>query len=238
MWTVGIETSCRHGSVALLHDEEPVAGRSLSQEGRRHARTLVDELQQMLAEAGLAPQDCDVIAVSRGPGSFTGLRVGIVCAKTWAFATGCRLVGVDTLQAVAEGMPGDVRQVDVIADAQRGDVYVGRYRREDAATWRRQAEVRIVSVEEWLSEASDESVVSGPAVGTFRDRIATQTNLAPETTWIPKAVDVARIGRRQAEAGETSDAWSLEPLYLRKSAAEEKAVRLADGGPGERNAGT
>ena len=228
MWTVGIETSCRQGSVALLHDEQPVALRTLSQGGRRHARTLVDELQQMLTEAHLAPQDCDLIAVSRGPGSFTGLRVGIVCAKTWAFATGCRLVGVDTLQAVAEGIPNDVQQVEVIADAQRGDIYLGRYRRQDDGTWSAQAEVRIVPVEEWLGECKDEckgeGVVSGPAVSKLRDRIETQVTLAPEATWIPQAINVARIGRRQAEAGETADIWSLEPMYLRKSAAEEKAA--------------
>ncbi len=223
MWTVGIETSCRQGSVALLHDEKLVASRSLSQEGRRHARTLVGELQQMLADVDLAPQDCDVIAVSRGPGSFTGLRVGIVCAKTWAFATGCRLVGVDTLQVVAEGMPSDIQQVDVVADAQRGDIYHGRYRREDDATWSPLAEVRIVPVEEWLRENTGDTFVSGPALGKLRDRIRTRVTMAPETTWIPQAINVARIGRRQAETGATTDVWSLEPLYLRKSAAEEKA---------------
>ena len=223
MWTLGIETSGRHGGVALLHHEELVIERSLSREGRRHARTLVHELQQMLADAGIMPQQCDVIAVSRGPGSFTGLRIGIVCAKTWAFATGCRLVGVDTLQAVAEGAPNDVRAVDVIADAQRGDVYVGRYQRGERDLWVSQGNVRIQPVEEWVGGLTSEHVVTGPAAEQLTGRITEKARLLPPGLWEPSAAMVARIGRRQAEAGETVALWSLEPLYLRKSAAEEQA---------------
>jgi len=223
MWTVGIETSGREGGVALLQDDELVTQRPLSAEGRRHARTLVHELQQMLADAGVSPRACDVIAVSRGPGSFTGLRVGIVCAKTWAFAAGCRVAGVDTFLAVAGSAPSDVSEIDVISDAQRGDLYHGRYERGEDGLWMRQSDVRIVSADEWLDSVRQPCVVTGPAVCKLRDRLTGEAHLLPEEAWFPQAVEVARIGRRRAAAGRTDDLWALEPLYLRKSAAEEKA---------------
>lgn len=222
MWTVGIETSCREGSVALLNGGELVQERSLSQEGRRHARTLVDELQQMLADAGVSPQSCEVVAVSRGPGSFTGLRVGVVCAKAWAYAAGCQVVGVDTLEAIAGNAPPDIEEVDVIADAQRGDVYHGRYSRTVNGSWVRRGDIGIVSREEWMSRVARDCVVTGPAAQICK-LLPGRVRLLPEQNWFPRAAEVARIGRQRAIAGAADDAWRLEPLYLRRSAAEEKA---------------
>lgn len=225
MWTVGIETSSREGSVALLHGDELIVERALSQSGRQHARTLIAELQQMLAEAGLAARRCDVLAVSRGPGSFTGLRVGVVCAKTWSFACGCAIVGIETFHAIAERAPADIHEVDVIADAQRAELYVGRYRRQSTGLWQRQGELQIISVEDWLGRLPGDRVVTGPAVEMVRDRISGRACLLPPGLLHPTAAGIARLGRRAAMDGRTGDAWSLEPLYLRRSAAEEKSER-------------
>ncbi|MGD9854880.1 MAG: tRNA (adenosine(37)-N6)-threonylcarbamoyltransferase complex dimerization subunit type 1 TsaB [Planctomycetaceae bacterium] len=223
MWIVGIETSCREGSVALLDDDKLVVERSLSHAGRQHARTLVHELQQMLAESGVAPRLCDVIAVSRGPGSFTGLRVGVACAKTWGFATGCAVIGVDTFEAVAQRAPSDLCEIDVIADAQRGDLYLGRYRRRVDTVWERQGEVGIVPADDWLYELRTDRTVTGPAVENLRSRLTANIGRLPEELRFPTASGVARIGKRTAETGSIANLWSLEPLYLRRSSAEEKA---------------
>lgn len=104
MITLGIETSGRAGTIALVEGGTVVAERSLTASGRRHARTLVPELGELLRKTGHTPTEVDVVAVSIGPGSFTGLRVGVVCAKTFAYATGCRIIGIDTFLAVAAGM--------------------------------------------------------------------------------------------------------------------------------------
>ena len=223
MWTVAIETSGREGSIALLRDDELLSSRSLSQEGRRHARTLVHELKALLDESQLAPAECDVLAVSRGPGSFTGLRVGVVCAKTWAFATGCRLVGVDTLQAVAAAAPADVHQVDVVADAQRGDVYWGQYVRDGEGRFVTETAVQIISANVWVGSLTDEQVVSGPALSSLQDRLPAEVRQLPESLWRPSAVEVGRIGLQLAMASQTVSPWELTPLYLRRSAAEENA---------------
>ncbi|MCA9077421.1 MAG: tRNA (adenosine(37)-N6)-threonylcarbamoyltransferase complex dimerization subunit type 1 TsaB [Planctomycetaceae bacterium] len=223
MWTVGIETSGREGSVALLQGDELVAERSLSHEGRRHARTLVHELQQMLREARTSPQECELLAVSIGPGSFTGLRVGVVCAKTWAYAIDCPVVGVNTLHAIASAVDEPVERVDVVADAQRGDLFLGQYQRDEQGEWQPVSDVRIVSSEGWLNQLSPGDSVTGPAMEQLKLRLPNSVTILPEAIWHPSAAIVARVGRTMAQAGETLDHWSLKPLYLRKSAAEEKA---------------
>src|SRR5687768_2419931 len=108
MLVLSIETSGTGGSIALVDDRACLAERSLSQAGRRHARTLVFELKQLLAEREVAPGDLGAVAVSIGPGSFTGLRVGVVCAKTLAYAVSTKLVAVDTFLAIAAQSPDGV----------------------------------------------------------------------------------------------------------------------------------
>src|SRR5262245_22963627 len=112
MLTLAVETSGPVGSVALLDGEQCLDERVLEL-GRHHGQALVPEIGRLLAGQGRMPRDCALIAVSAGPGSFTGLRVGIVCAKTLAYAAGCRVAAVDTLLAIACNSPGEVAAVQV-----------------------------------------------------------------------------------------------------------------------------
>src|SRR5438552_3091101 len=98
--TLAIETSGIVGSIALCSDGERIEERTL-QLGRHHGQSLIPELRQLLEDHRRKPRDCDLIAVSIGPGSFTGLRVGVVCAKTLAYVTGSRVAAVDTFHAIA-----------------------------------------------------------------------------------------------------------------------------------------
>lgn len=223
MITLGIETSGPRGSVALLSDGNLLGDRDLSREGRRHARTLLAELQGLLEGLHLTPRDVETIAVSIGPGSFTGLRVGVTCAKTWAYATGCRLVAVETFLAIAERSQSAADRLDVISDAQRGELFVGRFLRRHDCTWQRDGDTAIVTLDEWVGSLTRDIAVSGPAVDPLRARIAAAALLEPAESCHPRAEEVARIGQRRGEVGATDDVWGLEPLYLRKSAAEEQA---------------
>src|SRR5207302_9751075 len=90
---------------------------------------------RVLADSGKKPRDCQLVAVSVGPGSYTGLRVGVVCAKTLAYVVNCRLAAVDTLQSIACNSPVDVAVVEVICDAQRGDLFAGTYARDVHGEW-------------------------------------------------------------------------------------------------------
>ena len=121
-----IETSHRAGWVALGRGERLLSVRPLL-EARRHARDLAPMLAELLTEQGWKALDLDGVIVGRGPGSYTGLRVGLMSAKTLAYATGRPLLAVDTFAAVAVQTPAGIAQVDVIADAQQDKIYVQRF---------------------------------------------------------------------------------------------------------------
>lgn len=222
MLTLGIETSTAAGSVALVRDGAVIGEAALDPSGRRHARTLVAEMDRLLRAAACRAVDCDVVAVSLGPGSFTGLRVGVVAAKTLAYATGCRVAGIDTFLAVAENSPPDTVDLRVIGNAQRGELYVGRYARGTDGRFLREGELSILGVEEFCRGRAPGDVVSGPGVDLLAEECRERLTMLPRDQREPTAAVVARLGEQAISAGHAADLWTLAPLYLRKSAAEEK----------------
>lgn len=219
MLTLGIETSGRDGSVALVDGSRALGDASLSQTGRRHARTLVSESKSLLERCGCLPSKIEVVAVSIGPGSFTGLRVGVVCAKAFAYATASRIVAVDTLQAIAANSPPGAERVDIVMDAFRGELFLGRYHRSANDQWERQGEIQLVPADAASSWIDVDVPLSGPGLSVLNDP---SIRSLPESCWVPQAAQVAKLGEQRALAGLVDDVWTLEPLYVRKSAAEER----------------
>ena len=225
---IGIETSGVSGSVALLRDDVLIASRTLDETGRRHATTLVVELDRLLTNAEMGPRDVDVVAVSIGPGSFTGLRVGVVCAKTWAFATGCRLTAVETFSAIAEEVPTGPAAAWVIDDALRGELYVQRFEPAERGEWEARGPVRLLPFDDWISEAQPGEMMAGPGVEKWAEELESRgLSLAPPEHLRPHAAGVARRGKRLADREEFADPFTLVPLYIRRSAAEEKLDSIA-----------
>lgn len=222
MLTLGIETSVFIGSIALVDDGSIIAQRRLDQSGRRHAQTLVSEIVALLQQANLAARDCQLVAVSVGPGSFTGLRVGVVFAKTFAYATGCPAIAVDTFEAVAVAAPSDLQNIYVIGDAQRSEVFVGHYARDEANLWQPQQAIRIESAKTWCSDRKSSDSVTGPGLTKFQTLLPKDCRVLPDADRDPTAANVGRIGERLFTVGGGDNLWELEPRYLRKSAAEEK----------------
>ena len=227
--TLGVETSGMTGAVALRRDGLLVESVSLETSGRRHAQTLIAEVDALLRRAGQCAQDLNLIAVSIGPGSFTGLRVGVVFAKTLAYAIGCRLAAVDTLRAIAAACPTDVSEVFVVSDAQRGDLFVGHYRLGNTAVGPvRVGDIAIESTDllcqRFRDIASDGSniAISGPAAATIPT--SSSVGQLPAEFHQPRAEYIAQLGEQQMHFGDLVDPWQLEPFYLRRSAAEEKAA--------------
>lgn len=220
MLTLGIETSGLAGSVALVEGGQCLDAAELSPAGRRHARTLVAELKFLLERAGCQPRDCRCVAVSIGPGSFTGLRVGVVCAKTFAYAVGCSVAAVDTLQAIAANAPAEATDVIAVMDALRGELFHARYVRR-GEEWQRQGEVRISPAVQVLAGLPAAARATGPGLERGAGALPPD-RLLPREYWQPLAEVVARLGERQVLAGRTDDVWSLQPFYLRRSAAEER----------------
>lgn len=219
-----LETSGRVGQVALAQGEQVLARRLLA-ESRRHARDLAPAVRDLLAAFAWSPQELDAIAVSRGPGSYTGLRVGILSAKTLAYATGCALLAVETFAVIAAAAPPQVRRLDVLADAQQERVYVQRFQRSaEGAPLEAATPLRIVSLTEWLATAAGtpELAVSGPALAQWAARLPAGLQLLPPSYWEPQPEYLLALASARYQRGERDDLWTVEPLYLRPSAAEEQ----------------
>lgn len=154
---LALETTDAQGSVALCVGGEILTSRRLETE-RRSAQTLAPTIQETLTEFGWAPQDVDAVAVAVGPGSFTGLRVGVATAKMFAWAVGAKIVGVDALEAIASEigrLPNGEASgtVSVGIDAQRGDAAVRRFWVEPGKTpLPLDDRYRVTSVKKWFAE--------------------------------------------------------------------------------------
>jgi len=208
-----IETSHRVGQVALALGDAIVGERTLD-ESRRHARDLVPAIHALLSAQGWRARDLDGVLVSRGPGSFTGLRVGIMAATTLAYATGCRLLAINTFDAI--GLQASDGPVDVIADAQQDNVYVQRFGFEPLP-------LTIMPLERWLESASAANVsVLGPGLETFAVRMRVCLRILPKETWNATPLSLLKLGLARLAKGERDDPFSVEPLYLRASEAERK----------------
>jgi tRNA threonylcarbamoyladenosine biosynthesis protein TsaB len=215
-----LETSGRTGFVAVAVGAELREVRWLP-EGRRQGRDLAPATAELLRRQNWRPRDVQAVFISRGPGSYTGLRVGIISAKTFAFATGCDLVAVDTFTIVAHQVPPDVQFLDVLADAQQDKVYVQPFGRSPEG-WSTLAPLAIRPIAEWLAGRDIQAWVSGPGLFRWAARLPPGTLLVDPPEREPQPEGLLQVGLAAYCAGERTDLWALEPLYLRPSSAEEQ----------------
>lgn len=191
----------------------------------RHGRILIPAIRDLLAEAGLTVAGVDGFVVGLGPGSYTGLRIGITAAKTLAYANGKPLAGLDSLELVARNAPDEETFVSAIGDAQRGDFYAAEFVRESAgAALHRISETRVVSLADWLASLPEHAFILGPALEVPRlvaeipshlRRPANPESNGPDPRKLADlALEIWRTEQRQ-------DVFFVEPVYLRRSAAED-----------------
>jgi tRNA threonylcarbamoyladenosine biosynthesis protein TsaB len=200
----------------------------------RHGRVLVPAVRALLAAARLTLAELDGLVVGLGPGSYTGLRIGLTAVKTLAYAAHKPLAGLDSLDIVARNAPAAARRVAVIADAQRGDLYVADFIREaPGAVPVRVVPTRIEPFEAWAAGLAEETLVLGPAATLERvlAHLPATARLPnnPEAHW-PDPHRLAELALEVWQSGRRDDPWFLEPVYLRRSAAEEQWDRKAAGG--------
>ncbi len=219
-----IETSHRLGLVALAEGERLLGERRLD-EARRHAHDLVPAIRDLLAAQGWRARELTAVIVSRGPGSYTGLRVGVMSAKTLAYASGCALLAVDTFAAVALQAPPEAMTLDVIADAQQDKLYVQRFTRGTPGAPMTAATLAIASFAHWQTGLPDACWVSGPGLERFAEQLAGCARIAPPESWCAHAKSLLHLGLGRLGRGERDDPFAVEPLYLRASAAEENWQR-------------
>jgi tRNA threonylcarbamoyladenosine biosynthesis protein TsaB len=216
-----LETSGKIGQVALAEGGDLREVRLLD-EARRHARDLAPTVAELLANQKWLPRQLDGVIVSCGPGSYTGLRVGIISAKTLAYATGCALIAVPTFQAICRQTPAGIQLVDVLADAQQEKVYRQRFALGAGGEWQPVTELGILTLTQWQAERSEESWTTGPGLHVYSNRLPPEVKRLDADRWDPSAESVLRIGLERLQRGERDDWRNLEPIYARPSSAEEK----------------
>jgi tRNA threonylcarbamoyladenosine biosynthesis protein TsaB len=223
---LAIETSTSAGSVALLEGERSWF-KQLSAE-TSSARSLAPVIRELLQNTGFAPQDLDAITVTVGPGSFTGLRVGVMTAKALGYTLGRPCVGVNALEVIATQIPpnypGASARTWAILDAQRRQLFVAAFRRTTKSL-ETVVPTQIMNQADWLAGLQTADLVTGMGIAGIRKQLAPRSDvqIAEEGLWRPHAETVARLGRTLLESGAPSDPWRLAPQYYRLSAAEEKA---------------
>lgn len=234
--SISIETSCRAGGVALGMGEELTEAIGFDASAR-HATYLISHLDSLLVRRGLRPADLDELYVSAGPGSFTGLRVGITAARTLGqMVRHLRCVAVPTALAVAENARAlDWEHVGVIMDARAGQVYVSLFaRRGDEIV--AAATPGVVSTGELAARLPRPVLLIGEGLeyASIVGEGITTADRALGGLHFPSAEGVWRVGRRLARQGRFVDYPRLLPIYARKP----EALRLWErrGGPqGRRN---
>ena len=228
MRILAFETSAKAASVALLEDGKLV-GESYQNTGLTHSQTLMVMAQDMLKQCGIAPKDIHALAVANGPGSFTGVRIGVAAAKGFAWGAQLPCYGVSTLEAMVYSLGIWQGYVCPVMDARRSQVYNALFYVNQGEI-SRVTEDRAIALEDLGKElqtldgpiflVGDGSTLCHSRLRGFVPSLV----LPPEHGMHQRASGVALVAHKLALAGETADANGLSPNYLRLSQAERERL--------------
>ncbi len=215
MRVLAVETSTLAGGVALL-DGDVLLGQYVLDVRVTNSERLMVAVDRLLGDAGFTAGSLSGLAVAVGPGSFTGLRVGLSAIKGLALALGIPVAAVPTLDAMAASLPFAALPVCPVLDARKGEVYASLYR-WDGVAMRREWEYQALAPETLAARLGEPVIVLGdgaPAIRSPHARLAPPSHRAPSPVW------VALLGAERLLAGDTVAAADLVPIYLRPSQAE------------------
>jgi len=218
---LALETTEKIGSIAAMHDGRLLAEVTL-EATQRSAQSLAPAMMALLKQVAWQPNDVQLVAVSHGPGSFTGLRVGVTAAKIFAYAVHAEVLGIDTLEVIAAGSPPDIPSVSAVIDAQRGEVVAQRFDRRPDGIWAPHGPRHLIDADDWIRDLPQGIAVSGPVLSRVADRLPSHIRMLEPRFWSPRAGVVAQLAARDYALGRRDDLWKLTPIYSRRSAAEEK----------------
>lgn len=228
MKILALESSATAASVALCEDEKLIA-QSFRDTGLTHSQTLLPMTEELLSHCGLKVSDLDLIAVAAGPGSFTGLRIGVATAKGLAWAAELPCAGCSTLEAMAWNLAGFDGELCCAMDARRHQVYNARFRAENGRIVRL-TEDRAIALEDLIGELKGTEtvqIVLGDGAELCCEALTAAgipARLAPPNLRRQTAWGVARLGLELARAGKTVTPHQLVPVYHRLSQAERERL--------------
>ena len=221
---LALETSEKNATVAAWEKNRLIL--EIRPEGRS-AQTLAPAIRELLDRLGWESRAVQCVAVGIGPGSFTGLRVGMTAAKMFAYATGAKLIGIDTLEALAAAVESETKRiVSVAVDAQRGEVVAQNFEINGDLPIPLGPQ-RIIPVDQWWSfgkESGDNVSFSGPILHRIEKNVPAEILLADRIYWNPQATFIGKIAAKRFAQGKFDDLWTLLPRYSRPSAAEERMM--------------
>lgn len=222
---IALETTSRRGEVALVEQGRVVA-QDAFEAGLGHTAHLLPLVDRLCRSLDWRPGDIEEIYVSIGPGGFTGTRIGVTFAKTFAFATAARLVAVPTPRVLVENAPAEASHALVVVDARRGKAWVEPFIRV-AGLWQSAGSPQVTTLTEALTAAPRPVWLVGEGVSYHAaeiDPADTEARICPDTQ--PRAAVVASVGWEMARQGGFVDPFSLVPVYVRRPEAEEKRLGL------------
>ena len=237
MKILGIDTSTMAANVAVLEDDKLICEYTINTK-KTHSQKLMPMIENMLKLSDLDIKEIDAIAICVGPGSFTGLRIGMATAKAMAHVNNIPLIGVNSLEILGANMDLCNRNICSILDAQRNQVYMNKYILKDYKITELE-EISIKAIDELLEEISSSNedwVLVGEAVYKYKEKIEEISNItipSPANN-ITKASTLCFVARDKMLANDqVYNCYNINPMNIRKSQAEEqyeeKQKRLKDG---------
>ncbi|ALS00896.1 tRNA threonylcarbamoyladenosine biosynthesis protein TsaB [Enterococcus silesiacus] len=226
MRILAIDTSNQTLTVAVC-EEKKIIGQYTITVKRNHSLTLMSAITQLVKDVGLTPKDIDRIVVAQGPGSYTGLRIGVTTAKTLAYTLNKELVGVSSLKTLAANCTGISGLIVPLFDARRNNVYTGAYEYNEGVLTSVIADQHI-AFEEWLLQLKEFNQVYfvGEDVEKFRLQITSilpNAKICTIAQWqIPNAAVLAELGRVSEPV---NDIHQFLPNYLKRVEAEENWLK-------------
>ena len=233
MRILAFETSAKAGSVALM-DESRLLGESYCNTGLTHSQTLMTMAEDLLKNCGYTPKDVTAVAVAAGPGSFTGVHIGVAAAKGFAWGGELPCYGISTLEAMAKNLGIWQGIVCPVMDARRSQVYNALFRAEQGKLVRL-TEDRAIALQDLAEEIKNYSetvfLVGDGAVLCYNTLSNDVPMLVcpPEHRMHQRAAGVAILAKQQILAGEAPSGGELQPNYLRLSQAERERLEKEKG---------
>ncbi|QTA81509.1 tRNA threonylcarbamoyladenosine biosynthesis protein [Desulfonema limicola] len=222
MKILAVDTASQSCSVGIINDNT-VTAEITSSSRQTHSRHLMDMIDSALKMSGFKIKDIDGFAVTRGPGSFTGLRIGISTVKGLALASGRPVAGVSNLKVLASHFYHSPYLICIMIDARKGEVYCAKYRFEKGLLIE-QGREQVLSPEKAVSGIDEQCIFSGNGSEIYKtiisDNLKDKAFFAPAHTNIIRASDVAVTALPRLKNGDYDNLAGFSPSYVRKADAE------------------
>lgn len=231
MYILGIDTSSIVATAALLSEEKLICEHIINNE-KNHSQKMMGVIDGVMSDSGMDLNMVDAIAVAKGPGSFTGIRIGMACAQGIAHALNKPIIGVNTLDGLGYNFMNSTSLLCPVIDAQRKEVYTCLFKwnkGEMIRLWDYKME-RVEKLADALASLKSDIIIMGDGIYLIEEHIEELKADNPQLSikishpafLMPRASSIAAVGLKEYKMGRVDSCFSVKPFYIRKSNAEEK----------------